>query len=136
VVWGPGCFTYVLPKIPAEPPDCKPRFISGDEMSLTASQRVTLITGITPELDRNPYFQIVAILQQFGVETQTEFSFDNGRAYILEMIENCPDETLLALGEHFRVFVTSKPAAPTPSFMLAQRGRNKFKMIWKYIPAG
>jgi hypothetical protein len=85
-------------------------------MPLTASQRVTLITGIAAELDRENRSHIVAILHQFGVETETEDRIDNDKAYILAMIKDSPDETLLALGEHFGVFVAGKPVVPTPAF--------------------
>jgi len=85
-------------------------------MPLTASQRVNLITRITAELDHENRFHIVAILHQFGVETNTEVSIGNDKAYILAMIKDSPDETLLALGEHFGVFIASKSVVPTPAF--------------------
>ncbi len=85
-------------------------------MPLTPSQRVTLITAIANVLYRANRFEIVTILHQFGVETETDVSYGDDKAYILAVIKDSPDKTLLALGEHFGVFVTKKPAAPIPKF--------------------
>jgi hypothetical protein len=85
-------------------------------MPLTASHRVALITGISEELYPKHRSQTVVILHQFGVATETERHIGDDRIYILEVLKDCPDEALLALGEHCGVFVTSKPAVPTPEF--------------------
>lgn len=85
-------------------------------MPLTPSQRATLITGIATVLNRENRFEIVAILHQFGIETETGVSYDHDKAYILAVIKDAPDKTLAALGEHCGVFVKGKPSELTPSF--------------------
>ena len=74
-------------------------------MPLTPSQRATLITGVATVLNRENRFEIVAILHQFGLETETEASYGDDKAYILAVINDAPDKTLLGLGEHCGIFV-------------------------------
>lgn len=58
---------------------------SGDKMPLTASQRVTLITGITKELYPKHRSQIVVTLHQFGVQTETEAQIGDDRIIFLKI---------------------------------------------------
>jgi hypothetical protein len=84
-------------------------------MSLTPSQRVTLITGIADELSKETRFHIRTVLHQFSIRTQS-FEIDDDRAFVFAMIDDAPDEALVALGEHFGIFGSNLPEPPVPTF--------------------
>jgi len=84
-------------------------------MPLKPSQRVTLITGVANELSRETRFHIRTVLHQFSIPTQS-FASDDDRAYVFAMIDDAPDEALVALGEHFGIFGSNDPEPPIPKF--------------------
>src|SRR6266498_1154565 len=68
-------------------------------MSLSPSQRLKLITEIAERLAREEYPLIDVTLKQFSLPSREQWS-DSKDAYVLRMIENAPDQTLIELAQH------------------------------------
>jgi hypothetical protein len=68
-------------------------------MSLSPSQRVTLMKEVAARLASEQWAMIDLTLSQFGLKTTDTFS-GNSNAYILTMIQSAPDRSLIDLAQH------------------------------------
>jgi hypothetical protein len=84
-------------------------------MPLTPSQRVTLLKKIAKELNRERRVVIDATLHQFSLPTADAMHGDDA-GYILRMIDDAPDKTLLELAAHLGYSLTSKLSVKAPAF--------------------
>jgi hypothetical protein len=68
-------------------------------MALTGSQRITLMKEISNRLSVEDYSLIDATLTQFDLPTTNEWN-GTEHSYLLKMLENAPDQSLIDLGSH------------------------------------
>ncbi|MEI9968743.1 MAG: toll/interleukin-1 receptor domain-containing protein [Terracidiphilus sp.] len=79
-------------------------------MSLSTSQRVSLIKEISQRLGGESWALIDLTLSQFGLPVSDSWSGDNS-AYILKMIQNASDQVLLDLAQHVGFALDSTAAS-------------------------
>ena len=68
-------------------------------MPLTPSQRITLLKEISTRLGAESWPLIDVTLKQFSAPTSTEWN-GTSAAYVLNMLEDEPDRTLIDLAQH------------------------------------
>lgn len=67
--------------------------------SLSPSKRITLLKEISDRLQVEDWPLIDITLNQFGLHTSERWN-GNERSYVLEMSQDAPDDTLIALAQH------------------------------------
>jgi hypothetical protein len=78
-------------------------------MSLSTSQRVSLMKEIASRLGAESWPLIDLTLRQFALPTTNSWSGDDHHGYVLVMVEKASDQTLLELAQHLG-FVLEVPA--------------------------
>ena len=84
-------------------------------MALSPSQRIALIREISDRLGTEDYPLIDATLKQFSLPWSDEWRGDKS-PYVLKMVEDAPDETLIDLAQHvgFSLKVVLPPRVDPP----------------------
>lgn len=68
-------------------------------MPLSPSQRIALITGIAERVGAEDYPFVDVTLKQFSLPT-TDYWQSDKKSYVVSMIEEAPDQTLIDLAQH------------------------------------
>jgi hypothetical protein len=85
---------------------------------LSASQRVKIITAIAPLLAAEEWSVIDLTLRQFKLPTSDDWDGNTKDSYVVQMVSNGEDETLVELASHLGVESTPRASGITPSFWL------------------
>ena len=102
-------------------------------MALTPSERVDLISDIADRLSDNSWTIIDMTLRQFNLPTFDAWQGNNRHAYVIAMVEDGSDQTLLELGSHLGCELESSlPPDAIPSFWGDGHFRLFISHLWEY----
>jgi hypothetical protein len=79
-------------------------------MSLSPSKRIHLMKEIAERLGAEPWAIIDLTLKQFALPWTDQWSGSN-EAYVIEMVEKAPDETLVELAQHLGFALEVSPSS-------------------------